>query len=154
MSCDPNEDRRKIFKRYEEDFFEYVKGKLDVHKWEFRVTFDQNETSKKCARIDGIIFGDGVIVCIEVDENGHQDYECDEHRMHLVTAELLQAYPDHVVSWVRVNPMINAKNQWSEKTKKTREKRFDDVITKVLEILETKNTALVYIPDTRHINSL
>ena len=147
MSCDPNEARRKMFKRYEEDFFGYVKGKLDVHKREFRVTFDQNETSKKCARIDGIIFRDGVVVCIEVDENGHQDYECDEHRMHLVTAELLQAYPDHVVSWVRVNPMVDAKNQWSKKSKKTREKRFDDVITKVLDIIETKNTSLVYIPD-------
>jgi hypothetical protein len=146
MSCDPNEARRKRFKRYEEDFFGYVKGKLDVHKREFRVTFDQNETSKKCARIDGIIFRDGVVVCIEVDENGHQDYECDEHRMHLVTAELLQAYPDHVVSWIRVNPMIDAKNQWSKKSKKTREKRFDDVITKVLDIIETKNTSLVYIP--------
>ena len=146
MSCDPNEARRKMFKRYEEDFFGYVKGKLDVHKREFRVTFDQNETSKKCARIDGIIFRDGVVVCIEVDENGHQDYECDEHRMHLVTAELLQAYPDHVVSWVRVNPMVVAKNQWSKKSKKTREKRFDDVITKVLDIIETKNTSLVYIP--------
>ena len=93
MSCDPNDARRKKYKRFEEEFFSYVNEKLDVHKREFKVTFDQNETSKKFARLDGIVFGDGIIVCLEVDENGHREYECDEHRMHLVTAELLQKYP-------------------------------------------------------------
>jgi predicted TIM-barrel fold metal-dependent hydrolase len=67
--------------------------------------------------------------------------------MHLVTAELLQMYPDHVVSWVRVNPTTDEKTQTSKTSKKIREKRFDDVATKVLEILETKNATLVYIPD-------
>ena len=147
MICDPNDARRKMFKRYEEAFFDYVLDKLDVHQREFKVSFDPSETAKKYARIDGIVFGDGVVVCIEVDENGHRDYECEEHRMHLVTAELLQKYPDHVVSWVRVNPTIKAKNQWDKKSKTIREKRFDDVVMKVLDILETKNITLVYIPD-------
>ena len=151
MSCDPNDARRKRFKRFEEAFFDYVKEKLDVHQREFRVSFDPDETTKKFARLDGIIFGDGIIVCLEVDECGHQEYECDEHRMHLVTAKLLQKYPDHVVSWVRVNPTVDAKNQWSKSSKKIREKRFEDVVTKVLEILETKNTTLVYIPDTKSL---
>ena len=137
MSCDPNDARRKLYKRHEEAFFDYVKGKIDVHKREYRVNFDQNETSKKFARVDGIVIGDGIIVCIEVDENGHQDYECDEHRMHLVNGELLQLYPDHNIAWVRVNPSV--------KSKKTRDKRFDDVIKSVNDILETKKTELVYI---------
>jgi hypothetical protein len=145
MSCDPSDARRKLYKRYEEAFFDYVKDKLDIHKREFTVSFDQNETSKKFARLDGIVFGDGVIVCLEVDEDGHEEYECDEHRMHLVTAELLQKYPDHVVSWVRVNPTIDAKSQWSKKSKAIREKRFDDVINTVNDILESRDTKVVYV---------
>jgi len=145
MACDPNDARRKMFKRYEEAFFDYVKDNLDVHKREFRVMFDPNETSKKFARLDGVVFGDGVIVCIEVDENGHQDYECDEHRMHLVTAELLQKYPGHSVSWVRVNPTIDAKSQWSKTSKKKREKRFEDVVMNVKNILKKRDTRIAYV---------
>jgi len=145
ISCDPNDARRKQYKRFEEAFFDYVKDKLDVHQREFRVTFDRNETSRKYARLDGVVLCDDVIVCIEVDENGHQDYECDEHRMHLVTAELLQKYPEHVVSWVRVNPTVDAKSQWSKTSKKIREKRFEDVVMTVKDILENRDTHVVYI---------
>jgi len=145
MSCDPNDARRKMFKRFEEEFFDYVKDKLNIHKREFRVTFDQNETSKKFARLDGIVFGDGIIVCLEVDENGHGDYECDEHRMHLVTAELLQKYPGYVVSWVRVNPTTDEKTQTSKKSQKIREKRFEEVVMAVENILKTCDTRVVYI---------
>jgi hypothetical protein len=145
MSCDPNDARRKIYKRHEEAFFAYVKDEIDVHKREFRVSFDPEYTSKKFAKLDGIVFGDGIVVCLEVDENGHRDYECDEHRMHLVTAELLQQYPDRVVSWVRVNPTVDAKNDWSKKSKAIREKRFEDVVIAVNDILESRETRVVYI---------
>ena len=145
MSCDPNDARRKQYKRYEEEFFAYVKDKLDVHQREFRVTFDQNETSKKFARLDGIVFGSGVIVCLEVDENGHQDYECDEHRMHLVTAELLLEYPNHMVSWVRVNPTTDKKDQWDKPSRNIREKRFEEVVDTTRDILKTCDTRVVYI---------
>lgn len=145
MSCDPNDTRRKLFKRYEEAFFEYVKDKLDVRQREFRVMFDPDETAKKFARLDGIVIDDGVIVCLEVDENGHQDYECEEHRMHLVTAELLKSYPEHVVSWVRVNPTTNEKTQWSNTSKKIREKLFEDAVNSVKDILKTRDTCVKYI---------
>ena len=145
MSCDPNDDRRKRFKIYEDAFFAYVKNKLDVHQREFRVSFDPNETAKKFARIDGIVIGEGIVVCLEVDENGHRDYECDEHRMYLVTAELLQTYPDHVVSWVRINPTIGSKNEWSETSKKKREKRFEDVVLITKDILKMRDTRVIYI---------
>jgi endogenous inhibitor of DNA gyrase (YacG/DUF329 family) len=145
MSCDPNDARRKQYKRFEEEFFAYVKDKLDIHKREFRVSFNQKETSKKYARLDGVIFGDGVVVCLEVDENGHQEYECDEHRMHLVTAELLQNYPGHIVSWVRVNPTTDEKTQTSKKSQKIREKRFEEVVTIVENILKTHDTRVMYV---------
>ena len=145
MSCDPNDARRKQYKRFEEAFFDYVKDKLDVHQREFRVTFDRNDTSRKYARLDGVVLCDDVIVCIEIDENGHQDYECDEHRMHLVTAELLQKYPDKAVSWVRVNPTVDAKRPWSKTSKKIRENLFEDVVLTVRDILEKHDTRVVYI---------
>jgi hypothetical protein len=145
MSRDPNDVRRKLFKRFEEEFFAYVKDKLDVYQREFRVTFEQNETSKKFARLDGVVFGDGVIVCIEVDENGHQDYDCEEHRMHLVTAELLQKFPNYAVSWVRVNPTTDEKTQWSKTSKKIRETRFEEVVMVAKDILEKRDTRVVYI---------
>jgi len=137
LSCDPDDGRRKRFRCLENAFFDYITGKIDIHKREFRVNFDQNITSKKFARVDGIVIGDGIIVCIEVDEGGHKDYECDEHRMHLVNGELLQLYPNHNVAWVRVNP--------TARSTKTRNKRFDDVIKSVNCILETKKTEVVYI---------
>jgi len=137
LSCDPDDGRRKRFKRLEGEFFEYITGKIDIHKREFRVNFDQNDTSKKFARVDGIVIGDDIVVCIEVDEDGHKDYECEEHRMHLVNGELLQLYPGHNIAWVRVNP--------TAKSTKTRNKRFDAVIKSVNCILETKKTEVVYI---------
>jgi len=145
MSCDPNDARRKQYKRYEEEFFAYVKEKLDVHQRNYTVSFDPNETSKKRAFLDGIMIGKDVIVCLEVDENGHQDYECDEHRMHLATAELLQKYPGYVVSWVRVNPTTDEKSQRSKSSKNIREKRFEEVVETVNDILETRDTRVVYI---------
>ena len=145
MSCDPNDARRKRYKMFEEAFFAYVKDKINVHKREFYIPFDQNDTAKKFARLDGIVFGDSVIVCLEVDENSHQEYECDEHRMHLVTAELLQKYPVHVISWVRVNPTIDAKSQWSKTSKSIRDKRFEEVVSTVNDILKTRDTRVVYI---------
>jgi hypothetical protein len=65
--------------------------------------------------------------------------------MHLVTAELLQKYPDYVISWVRVNPTIGSNNEWSPASKKIREKRFEDVVTTVKDILKTRNNCVEYI---------
>jgi hypothetical protein len=65
--------------------------------------------------------------------------------MHLVTAELLQKYPNHTVSWVRVNPTVDAKNQWGRTSKKIREQRFEDVVETVKDILKTRDTRVVYI---------
>ncbi len=145
LSCDPDDSRRKRFKKYEDDFFEYVKNTLDIYQRNFTVKYDQKETAKKYALLDGIVFGDGIVVCLEIDEYGHRYYECDEHRMHLATAELLKKYPDNMVSWVRVNPIVPEDDQWSASAIKIRNERFDEVVEKVNEILMTKNTEIVYI---------
>jgi hypothetical protein len=145
MSCDPDDSRRKRFKRYENAFFDYVDGKIDIYQREFRVNFDSSETSKTYARIDGIIKQDDVVVCIEIDEDGHENYECEEHRMHLVNGELLQKYPGINIGWVRVNPNVEDDDQWSPKAINIRNKRFDDVIETIHDILMTKNTNIKYI---------
>jgi len=145
LSCDPDESRREKFKKYENAFFRHIQGKIDVKRREFVVRYDPNETSKKFARLDGIVFGDGVIVCLEIDENGHESYECDESRTHMVTAELLKEYPHTDVCWVRVNPTTKHKNPWSIAAKRVRAERFDAVIKAVNDVLENKSTDVIYI---------
>lgn len=145
ITCDPDDSRRTQYKRYENAFFDYVVDKIDIHQREFRVNFDSSETSKTYARIDGIIIQDSIVVCIEIDEDGHENYECDEHRMHLVNGELLQKYPGINIAWVRVNPTVSGDDQWSPLAVNIRNKRFDDVIETINNILMTKNTELKYI---------
>jgi hypothetical protein len=145
LSCDPDESRREKFKKYENAFFRHVEGKINVHRREFIVKYDSHETSKKWARLDGIVFDDSIIVCLEVDENGHEDYECDESRMHMVTAELLKEYPNTNVCWVRVNPTTKHKNPWGVAAKEVRTQRFDAVIDAVNDVLQNKTTGIVHI---------
>jgi len=145
LSCDPDDSRREKFKKYENAFFKYITGKIDVKRREFIVKYDPLETTKKWARLDGIVFGNGIIVCLEIDENGHKSYECDESRMHMVTAELLQQYPGVDVCWVRVNPTTEHKNPWGIAAKRVRAERFDAVVNAVNDILKNKTTNVKYI---------
>ena len=145
LSCDPDDSRRDKFKKYENAFFKHVKGKIDILRREFIVKYDPQETSKKFARLDGIVFGDNVIVCLEIDENEHESYMCDESRMHMVTAELLKQYPNTDVCWVRVNPTTGHKNPWGIAAKRERARRFDAVINAVNDVLKNKTTDVIYI---------
>jgi len=145
LSCDPDNSRRDKFKKYENAFFKHIQGKIDIKRREFIVKYDPLETTKKWARLDGIVFGDGIIVCLEVDENGHESYSCDESRMYMVTAELLKEYPHTDVCWVRVNPTTKHKNPWGIAAKRVRAERFDAVIDKVNDVLSNKTTDIVFI---------
>ena len=145
LSCDPDDSRRDKFKKYENAFFKHIQGKIDVKCREFIVKYDPDETTKKWARLDGIVFGDSIIVCLEVDENGHESYACDKSRMHMVTAELLQQYSDIDVCWIRVNPTTKHKNPWGVAAKRVRSERFDAVIDAVNDVLKNKTTSVIYI---------
>ena len=145
LSCDPDDSRRDKFKKYENAFFRHIQGKIDIHRREFVIKYDPMETTKKWARLDGIVFGDGIIVCLEVDENGHETYDCDESRMHMVSAELLKQYPHTNVCWIRVNPTTKHKNPWGIAAKRVRAERFDAVIKAVNKVLNDKTTDVVYI---------
>jgi len=145
LSCDPDDSRRETRKKYENAFFKHIAGRIDVKRREFIVKYDTNETAKKFARLDGIVFGDGITVCLEVDENGHERYACDESRMHMVSAELLKQYPHTDVCWVRVNPTTKHKNPWGVAAKRVRAERFDAVIKAVNDVLKNKTTDIIYI---------
>ncbi|AGE52756.1 hypothetical protein PBCVCZ2_144R [Paramecium bursaria Chlorella virus CZ-2] len=145
LSCDPDDSRRETRKKYENAFFKHIAGRIDVKRREFIVKYDTNETAKKFARLDGIVFGDGITVCLEVDENGHERYACDESRMHMVTAELLKEYPHTDVCWIRVNPTTKHKNPWGVAAKRVRAERFDAVIKVVDDVLKNKTTDIIYI---------
>jgi len=145
LSCDHDESRRETRKKYENAFFKHITEKIDVKRREFIVKYDPFETSKKLARLDGIVFGDDIIVCLEVDENGHESYACDETRMHMVTAELLKEYPHTDVCWVRVNPTTKHKNPWGVAAKRVRAERFDAVIKSVNNVLKNKMTDVIRI---------
>jgi hypothetical protein len=145
LTCDPDDSRREKFKKYEHAFFKHAKGKIDVERREFVVKYDPLETTKKWARLDGVVFGDSIIVCLEVDENGHESYACDESRTHMVTAELLQKYPGTDVCWIRVNPTTEHKNPWGVAAKRVRAERFDAAIEAVNDVLKNKKTDVVFI---------
>jgi hypothetical protein len=145
LSCDPDDSRRDKFKKYENAFFRHIEGNIDVKRREHIVKYDPKETTKKWARLDGIVFGDDIIVCLEVDENGHKEYACDESRTHMVTAELLQQYPGTDVCWIRVNPTTKHKNPWGIAAKRVRAERFDAAIDAVNDVLENKTTDVIYI---------
>ena len=145
LSCDPDDSRRDKFKKYENAFFRHIQGKINVKRREIIIKYDPLETSKKFARLDGIVFGDGITVCLEVDENEHESYACDESRMHMVTAELLKEYPYTDVCWVRVNPTTKHKNPWGVAAKRVRAERFDAVIDAVNDVLKNKTTDVIYI---------
>lgn len=145
LSCDPDDSRRETCKKYENAFFRHVQGNIDIKRREFVVKYNPNETTKKFSRLDGIVFGNDIIVCLEVDENGHESYACDKPRMHMVTAELLQQYPGVDVCWIRVNPTTEHKNPWGVAAKRVRAERFDAVIQSVNDVLKNKTTGVVYI---------
>jgi len=145
LSCDPDDSRREMRKKYENAFFKHIAGKIELPRREFIVKYDPNETTKKWARLDGIVFGDGIIVCLEVDENCHESYACDESRTNMVTMELLQQYPGIDVCWIRVNPATKHKNPWGIAAKRARAERFDTVIDTMINVLKNKTTKVFYI---------
>ena len=147
IECDPNKARqRKRYKRYEESFFEYIKDKIDIFKREYKVTFEPNDNGRKSASIDGIVLGNDIIICIEVDENKHIYYEDDNIRMKLATNVLTKGFPSHSIAWVRVNPtIIESKNQWSKNSIKIRHRRFEDVVTIVNELSTHPEHCIKYV---------
>jgi len=102
LACDPDDSRRLTRKKDEHAFFMFLKQHgIEVTQREYRIDYQCVVTSKTCAIIDGIIVTPEIVICLEVDEHAHTNYSCDEARTNDASTELLLAYPNHHIAWVR-----------------------------------------------------
>ncbi|AGE58475.1 hypothetical protein PBCVNY2B_713L [Paramecium bursaria Chlorella virus NY2B] len=147
VSCDPDESRRLSRKKDEHAFFCFLdKHNIHVTQREYRIDYRCVETSKSHAFIDGVIITPDIVLCLEVDENAHIQYEpgCDEARMHLASTELLLAFPKHHISWIRVNPTIRDYDR-SNKALRLRDERYFEAVLSIRDILANPRTEILYI---------
>ncbi|ABT14709.1 hypothetical protein NY2A_B310R [Paramecium bursaria Chlorella virus NY2A] len=147
LSCDPDESRRLPRKKDEHAFFCFLeKHDIDVTQREYRIDYKCVDTSKSHAFIDGVIITPNIVLCLEVDENAHKHYEpgCDKARTHLVSTELLLAFPEHHIAWIRVNPTISDYDR-SDRALKIRDERYFDAVLLIRKLLERPRTDIIYI---------
>ncbi|ABT15176.1 hypothetical protein NY2A_B777L [Paramecium bursaria Chlorella virus NY2A] len=147
LSCDPDESRRLSRKKYEHAFFCFLdKHDIGVTQREYRIDYRCVDTNKSHAFIDGVIITPDIVLCLEVDENAHRQYEpgCDKARMHLASTELLLAFPKHHISWIRVNPTIDD-NDRSDKALKIRDERYFEAVLLIRDFLHNPRTEILYI---------
>ena len=150
LSCDPDDSRRLDRKRDEAAFFNFLKkAGIEITQREFPVHYTCIDTDRKMAFIDGIIITKNIVVCLELDEDAHERYDigCDETRMHNVSAELKISYPDHSIAWVRVNPHTkkNGKRDKSSRALKIRDKRHQEALDIIKNILQNPRDCIEYI---------
>ncbi|AGE50279.1 hypothetical protein ATCVCanal1_691L [Acanthocystis turfacea Chlorella virus Canal-1] len=149
IACDPDDSRRLDKKRDEAAFFNFLNKHITITQQSYPVHFRCIDTNKMRAEIDGIIITKDTVVCLELDEDAHEYYDevCEEARMHNVSAELKIAYPDHSVAWVRVNPHTkkNGKRDKSSRALKIRDKRHQEALGIIEDILQNPRDCIEYI---------
>ncbi|AAC96497.1 hypothetical protein PBCVAN69C_146R [Paramecium bursaria Chlorella virus AN69C] len=145
LSCDPDESRRLPRKKDEHAFFVYLeKNNVQVTQREYRIDYKCVDTSKSHAFIDGVIITPDIVLCLEVDEDAHRNYECDEARTNFASTELLLAFPDHHIAWVRVNPTVGNFDR-SDNALKIRDERYSQAVSSIRELLVNPRTDIIYI---------
>ncbi|AGE53837.1 hypothetical protein PBCVNEJV4_274R [Paramecium bursaria Chlorella virus NE-JV-4] len=145
LSCDPDTSRRLPRKKDEHAFFCFIKKHgINITQREYRIDYRCIDTSKSHAFIDGIIITPNIVICIEVDEDAHKSYECDEARTNFASTELLLAFPEHHIAWIRVNPTIGNFDR-SDKALKIRDERYFEAVLSIRKFLERPTTDIVYI---------
>jgi hypothetical protein len=120
------------------------KHNIEVTQREYRIDYRCVETSKSHAFIDGIIITPDIVVCLEVDENAHEHYSCDEARTNFASHELLLAYPKHHITWVRVNPTVGNFDR-RDKALKIRDERYFEAVLSIRKLIENPRTDIIYI---------
>jgi hypothetical protein len=149
--CDPDNARRKKRKIDEEAFFKFLDANnIDVTQREFRIEYKCINTNGKYSLIDGIIVAKDIVICLEVDEEAHAHYDsvCEQTRMNDATAELRLEYPNHCISWVRVNPNIlnkNGKRDRTSKGRRVRDQRHQEVLGIIEDLMARPNDCVRYI---------
>jgi hypothetical protein len=145
LSCDPDESRKLPRKKDEHAFFVFLeKHGVKVSQREYRIDYRCVETDKSHAFIDGIIITPDIVLCLEVDENAHEHYSCDEARTNFASHELLLAYPKHHIGWVRVNPTVDNFDR-SDKALKIRDERYFEAMLSIRNLIKNPRTDIIYI---------
>jgi len=109
---------------------------------EYKIDYKNIDTTRTRSFIDGIIIRDDIVVCLEVDEDAHVTYNCDEARMHDASAELILAFPDRHIKWIRVNPTCEDR---SDKSMKIRNSRYHEVVKLIRNVLQHPTSGIEYI---------
>jgi hypothetical protein len=81
---------------------------------------------------------------LEVDEDAHKSYSCDEARTNFASTELLLAFPKHHISWIRVNPTIGNFDR-SDKALNIRDERYFEAVLLIRDLIQNPRTQIVYI---------
>ncbi|AAC96920.1 hypothetical protein PBCVKS1B_550L [Paramecium bursaria Chlorella virus KS1B] len=145
LSCDPDESRRLPRKKDEHAFFCFLdKHDIDVTQREYRIDYKCVDTSKSHAFIDGVIITPDIVICLEVDEDAHKSYACDEARTNFASTELLLAFPEHHIAWVRVNPTIGNFDR-GDKALRLRDERYFEAILSIRDLIQNPRTEIIYI---------
>jgi hypothetical protein len=145
LSCDPDESRRLPRKKDEHAFFCFLeKHDIQVTQREYRIDYKCVETPKSHAFIDGVVITQDIVLCLEVDEDAHRNYSCDKARTHLASTELLLAFPQHHIAWIRVNPTIGNFDR-SDKALKIRDERYFEPVLSIRDLIQNPRTEIIYI---------
>jgi hypothetical protein len=149
LSCDPDESRKLLRKKDEHAFFSFLeKNDFDITCREYRIDYVCIDTSRKYSKIDGMVITPNVVVCIELDEDEHEFYKCDEARMHDASAEVMLAFPDRPISWIRVNPNTKTKTgkrDRSAKAIKIRDERHEETLIALRDLVDNPRTCIKYV---------
>ena len=150
LVCDPDDSRRTNHRKDEAAFFDFLaENGIDVTQREYRIDYRCIDTTKKYSLIDGVIIAADVVVCLELDEDAHENYDpvCEEARMNDASAELKIAFPDRPVAWIRVNPHIkkDGKRDVSRAARKVRDERHRKALVLIRDVLENPRSCIEYI---------
>ena len=150
LACDPDESRRTARFKDERAFFDFLaENDVSVTQRSYRIDYRCIDTSRKYSLIDGVIIAADVVVCIELDEDAHENYDptCEEARMNDASAELKIAFPDRPIEWIRVNPHIkkDGKRDVSRAAKKVRDERHREALVLIRDVLENPRGLIEYV---------
>jgi hypothetical protein len=117
---------------------------------EFRIDYRCIDTDSKYSLIDGIIITHDIVLCLEVDEEAHSGYDpiCEETRLNNASVELRLAFPNHHISWVRINPNILTKDGKRDRTAKghkIRDQRHKESLDIIRNLMENPKDCIKYI---------
>jgi hypothetical protein len=150
--CDPNSNSRKyefaVLDRLKERY-----GFVSQYKIYDAVNESERVRSRFIHAIDGAILFDGIVVAIEVDEEGHSRYteEVEERRMR-ICEEYLEEEHGVDVTWIRIVPNIrggkkvlgDGNDQFGEKAVAIRDKIISRAVAKINELLENPVSGVFY----------